>query len=381
MSSLKNVLRLVLAAAVVLPLAACENLPRGAGLQREVLAANVAATDTQTAARDFAIAPVTRALLPVYAAWPAVNGDARGWIGRVAQPANRIIAPGDSVTVTVFDTDENGLLTAPGQRSVVLEGLRVSPAGRIFLPYIGDIRISGMAPETARDRIQDRYAQTSPSVQVLLALAEGRQSTVALVSGVASPGVYPLPDGNFTVMGLIAVGGGVAADFDNPQIRLQRGDRIYATSLRRLLNAPGLDTTLRGGDKVFVEEDTRRFLSLGAAGTEAVHRFTDDHMTALQALAVIGGVTDARADPQGVLILRRYPAAAVRGDSSGPSQTRVVFTIDLTSADGLFSAGEFSIQPGDLIYATESPVTGAQTVLGLIGATFGLVTAAAAVGG
>jgi len=54
---------------------------------------------------------------------------------------------------------------------------------------------------------------------------------------------------------------------------------------------------------------------------------------------------------------------------------RVVFTLDLTSADGLFSAGIFHIMPGDLVYATESPVNAASTVLGLLGTVLGVAGA------
>ncbi len=354
---------------LVFGLASCSSLPRGAGLQKEVLEVNAARNG---AVRDFSVAPVTRNLLDLYDKWPAVGEDGRAWIDRVDQPANRIIAPGDSITVTIWDTEDNGLLTSPGQRSVTLSDIRVSSAGAVFLPYIGNMRIAGMSPETARTRIEEKYIDAAPSTQVQLALTEGRQNTTSLVSGVAAPGVYPLPDSDFTVMGLIAQGGGVNNGLINPQIRLQRGSRVFATSVARLLNNPQLDTTLTGGDKVFVEADTRTFLSLGAAGTEAVHPFGKDRLSALEAMAITGGVADARADPQGILILRRYPASAVRPDGSGPAQERVVFTIDLTSADGLFSAGEFRIRPGDLVYATESPVTAAQTIFGLIGSSFGL---------
>ena len=91
-------------------------------------------------------------------------------------------------------------------------------------------------------------------------------------------------------------------------------------------------------------------------------------MTALDALSIIGGVSDTRADPQGILILREYNQSAVRADvSAGPPQTRVVFTLDLTNADGLFSAAKFNLQSGDLVYATESPVTGAQTIFSIFG--------------
>jgi polysaccharide export outer membrane protein len=54
---------------------------------------------------------------------------------------------------------------------------------------------------------------------------------------------------------------------------------------------------------------------------------------------------------------------------------RVVFTVDLTSADGLFSAGKFEIMPNDLVYATESPIGAALTVFGVLRAALSLSNA------
>jgi polysaccharide export outer membrane protein len=50
----------------------------------------------------------------------------------------------------------------------------------------------------------------------------------------------------------------------------------------------------------------------------------------------------------------------------------VVFTIDLTSADGLFAARRFQINPEDVVLATESPVTSVNVVFNLIGAALGI---------
>jgi polysaccharide export outer membrane protein len=200
------------------------------------------------------------------------------------------------------------------------------------------------------------------------------------VGGVASPGAYPLPDRNYTILNLLAAGGGVQPSLVNPQIRLRRGGNIYGTSVERLYADPGLDTLLVGGDQVIVEEDRRQFLSLGAAGQQSQHGFPQDTVTALDAMAIIGGVDSRRGDPGGILILREYPADAVRPDGTGPEQTRVVFTLDLTSADGLFSARNFHIHSGDLVLVTESPITSAQTIFGLIGSVFGLANQTANLG-
>lgn len=159
------------------------------------------------------------------------------------------------------------------------------------------------------------------------------------------------------------------------QVWLMRGYDIFGISLARLYADPELYTTLIGGDRVIVEENVCYFLSLGTTGSEALHNFSKDRFTAFDALAIVGGVLNARADPQGVLILREYAMSPVRSDlSSGPPQTRVIFSIDLTTADGLFSAAKIDVQPGDLVYATEHPVNAAQTILSIFGSVMGLVT-------
>lgn len=366
---MKILLGLVLCAAT---LASCGVIPRGAGLQSEILAASDQTDDLGRP--EFAIEEVTRDNLAVFAEWPTINTPHLHWINRVDQPNNRTISAGDRVTVTLWSNEENGLLMPPGQRMLTLPEMQVSSGGFVFLPYVGNQKINGMSPERAREVIQDEYSDVTPSVQVQLSLVEGRARTVSVVSGVSQPGSYPLADNDVTILQVLSDAGGVSQAFDNPQIRLQRGGELYGVSVERLLSSPRLDTTLNGGDKIYVEEDGRSFLSLGAAGTEAVHPFTQDTITALEALSIIGGVSESRADAQGILILRRYPARTVKADRSGPDHPRTVFTLDLTSADGLFSADQFALQSGDLVYVTESPLTAASSIFAAIGSVFGVAS-------
>jgi polysaccharide export outer membrane protein len=365
--------RALAALGFILVLAGC-NLPRGAGLQSEVLSVQ-AGPDGATETPDFAALPVSRETLPEIAAWPATGPSRMAWINRQDQPASLLIAPGDLISVTVWDADENSLLTGPGQRVAQLQDVQVSSGGEIFLPFVGEIRVAGMSATTARTRVEELYASSIPSAQVQLSVEPGRANTANLVGGVEDPGIYPLPDRNFTILSLLSEGGGVRNGITNPQVRLFRGNAIYGISLDRLYAEPGLDTTLVGGDRVIIEEEDRYFLSLGAAGSEALHLFPKDRVTALDALSVIGGITDERANAQGILVLRQYPAAAVRPEGSaepGPPRDRMVFVIDLTTADGLFSAGNFAIMPQDLVYVTESPVNSARALLGLITVLIGI---------
>lgn len=371
---MKHFSKLFLTVLLALTLAACGALPRGAAIEKEVTRG---ATEPES---DIAVYPVTRAFLPSIAQWPRTGESRHAWIGASRGSIAQVIRPGDRLDVLVWDSGDNSLLTTPGQQVASLSGIRVSETGSIFVPYVGNIRVSGRTPDSARLLLQRRLEAIVPSAQVQLAMTEGRSNSIDLVGGVNSPGNILMPDNNFSVLAAISAGGGVRNGLENPQVKLVRGQNIYATSIDRLYESPHLDTRLHGGDKLIIEEDRRYFLSLGAAGNEAQFPFNRDNVSALDALAIIGGVNDSRANPEGILILREYPASAVSAGVRGPRRTRVVFTLDLTTSDGLFSARNFFIQSGDLVLATESPLTDTRTILGIVGSVFGLVNTAGNLG-
>ncbi|MFN3647740.1 MAG: polysaccharide biosynthesis/export family protein [Gemmobacter sp.] len=359
----------LLPALLVLALAGC-NLPRGAAMQGEIL------RGAQSEQRDFQVVAVTRDTVEALSAWPlppqAHLSHAAWPQGGLRSPDSAAIAAGDKVAITIWDNEENSLLTTATQKSAQLTEAPVAGDGTIFVPYVGKVAVRGLSPDQAREKVQEALAGALPSAQVQVAVTPGRQNTVDLVGGVAKAGSYPIPDRSFSVLSLLSQGGGVTPSLQNPIVKLVRGGRAYGISVERLFAQPALDVSLRGGDKVIVEDDPRQFLALGATGKQSTIPFSQDSISALEAVSLIGGVNATRANPKGVLILREYAKQQVRSDGRGPDRARVVFTVDLTSADGLFSARNFQIASGDLVLATESPVTSTRTVFGLIGQIFGL---------
>jgi len=355
-------------------LAGCGRLPSGGPVREEVV------SQSDNTNPEFAVYPVTRAFLPTVSHWPPTGNNERlSWLPASRGPLSQAIRPGDKLAVRIWDSSDNSLLTAPGQREVTLQETTVSPNGSVFLPYVGDVNVMGLSPDLARARLQEKLETIVPSAQVQLEMIGGRSNSVDLVSGVTRPGPYPMPDRDYSVLALIAAGGGVSPSIQNPQIRLMRSGNIYGTSVEHLLDHPNLDTRLYAGDRVFVEDDTRYFLSFGATGTEAVHRFTKDAVSAMDAVAIMGGVNDNKADPQGLLILREYAPGALDPGTRGPRHQRVVFTVDLTTTDGLFSARNFAINSQDLVIATESPINDALTISNLVGNFFGVFSRAGAI--
>ena len=342
-------------------LSACADAPAGGPRVDQVLKG----AEDETA--SFAVYPVTRETLPALKDWPKKAGPSvSGWLERVRGPSSQTIAAGDLLDLSIWDNGESSLLTEVGQKVVEMKGIRVSPEGEVFLPYVDRVYVGNMTPDRARSAVQQKFADIIPSAQVQLRHEAGRQSSVDLVSGVAKPGNFVMPDRDFTVLSLIAQGGGISKDMENPQVRLMRGGKLYGISADRLLKNPALDTTLRGGDKVYLEDDERYFLTLGAARNEAQIKFPQDKLTALDAASLAGGMKETRANPKGVLVLRDYDSDDLRSDGTGPSKDRMIFLIDLTTADGLFSAGEFMIENRDLVMVTESSVMNTNATIKLI---------------
>ncbi|WP_346346510.1 polysaccharide biosynthesis/export family protein [Thetidibacter halocola] len=351
---------------IALSVSAC-SLPRGAALQSEILKE----PDQQNP--TFQVVEVTRASLPGIARWAATGQQAHFHWPNTSDGANaNFIRTGDRLDVTIWDSQENSLITAPDERFTKIENIEVEADGSVFLPYVNRVRVRDLTVSRARERIEEQLTSIVPSAQVQLSLREGRDNAVDMVSGVAKPGAYPFPNRNYKILSALADAGGIPSDLRNPRIRLLRGSATYTISADALYESGAMNALLQPRDQVIVEEDDRKFIALGASGKEDLIYFPTDELSALEALALMNGLSDSRADPKGVLVLREYSGKQLRQDGSGPSMPQVVFALDLTSADGLFAARNFRIMPDDTVLATESAVNSARTIFGLIGSVVGL---------
>ncbi|WP_261385771.1 polysaccharide biosynthesis/export family protein [Tateyamaria omphalii] len=342
-------------------------LPRGAAIEGEVIRSQ----NNEDAA--FSVVPITRDNVAQLATWPATGWEGHyHWFTRNPGPKSNVIRPGDSIDLVIWDNQENSLLTGVQQQNVVLDGIVVSPSGSIFVPYIDEVRVSGATPDAARRSIEEQLRAVIPDPQVQLAVTSGPDNSVDAVGGFNAPGTYPLPNRNFSILSLISNAGGISSSLQNPLVRVIRSGESYGIRAGDLFKRPSANVILRGGDQIIVEEDERYFVALGATGTETIVPFTQERINAVEALALVNGLNDTRGNPKGVLILRDYTRQDLRADGSGPVKTQVVFAIDLTSADSLFAARKFNINPGDLVLATESPINSVRTIFGLIGSVVGV---------
>lgn len=362
--------KLILGVICAASLSAC-SLPRGAAVQSEVL------RESNAEIPSFQVVEVTRDTTPLLAKWPGSGWHGHyHWFSADRGPDSATIQTGDKVEILVWDNQDNSLLTGQGGQAANIAQQSVSASGKIFLPYIGEITVRGLTEDTARRRVQEQYDKIQPSVQVQLSAEPGRNNSIDVVSGVGSPGRYPLESRNTQLLSVLALSGGVDSSLRNPLVRLQRDGRTYQTRVESVLADASRNVRVRGGDQIIVVEDDRSFNALGATGTQQLIYFEKDRMTVMEALSSTGGLNSARANPEGVLILRDYHPRDLKPGFAGPNQQQVVFTLDLTSADGLFAARQFLVQPGDTLLATESPINAAATIIGLFGTVIGVTSTA-----
>ncbi len=269
--------------------------------------------------------------------------------------------PGDTLTITVWENVDDGLLarstTTPSSATAINE-LQVDGQGFIFVPYAGRIRAAGHSPEAVRTLIAEKLAEQTPDPQVQVARVAGDGQTVSVVGAVGAQGVYPIERSTRTLSAMLARAGGVAVNPDIAQVTLTRGGQSGSVWFQDLYEGPARDVALRGGDRIMVQRDTRSFTALGATGTQNRVPFESQTLSAIEAIASVGGLSPASADPTGVFVFRNEPEAIARQLMGNPGLTgtqRVIYVLDLTRPNGMFMARDFNIRDGDTVYVTEAP--------------------------
>jgi polysaccharide export outer membrane protein len=157
---------------------------------------------------------------------------------------------------------------------------------------------------------------------------------------------------------MIAKAGGVTTDPENTRVTVIRGSKKGTVWLVDLYASNKQDISLRPGDRILIKQDTRRFTALGATGSQSLVEFPAPEMSAIEAIAYMGGLNSNLADPTGVFIFRDEPAeyanrVLARDDFVAPK--RFAYVLNLTEPNGIFLGRDFQVRDGDTIYVTEAP--------------------------
>jgi len=291
------------------------------------------------------------------------------------------IRAGDTLGMTIYENVEDGLLSQGGLGQ--LDQVQVDGAGFIFVPYAGRIKAAGNTPEQLRNIITRKLDAQTPDPQVVVRRIAGDGATVSIVGGVGGQGVYPIERPTRTLLAMLAKSGGIAGDAEIMKITVVRGKHTGTVWLADLYKRPELDISLRPNDRIVVEEDSRFFMAMGATGTQSRVDFVAPTLSALEAIAQVGGLSSTLADPTGVFVLRNEPAEIannVLGRTDLQGAQRMVYVLDLTEPNGMFEARDFAIRDGDTVYVTEAPFVQWNKTLAALTGTLGQINTVSGAG-
>lgn len=281
------------------------------------------------------------------------------------------IRPGDVLGLSIWENVDDGLLTSMGSSSTQLQQLQVDSQGFIFVPYAGRIKAAGNSPDELRRIITQKLESQTPDPQVMVTRVAGDGATVSVLGKVNGQGVYPIERPTRTLSAMLSRAGGVSIAPEIAVVTVKRGSASGKVWLRDLYSNSRNDIALRPGDVVLVEEDQRSFTALGALGGQTKVPLGNEEINAIEAVAMVGGLSTMLADPKGVFVLRDEPqsvARAVLGRNDLYGNQRVAYILDLTKPDGMFLARDFVIRDSDTVYVTEAPfVQWRKTLQSLLG--------------
>ncbi|AKO97596.1 Periplasmic protein involved in polysaccharide export [Marinovum algicola DG 898] len=350
-------------------LAASCGLPRSGPNKREIFAGSV-----QRQGDAFIVSVndrVTRATGVVPALGFSETFKSAGVIG------SDVIRPGDTLGLTIWENVDDGLLAGETSSSTLLETVQVDGAGFIFVPYAGRIKAAGNTTEAVRRIITRKLEEQTPDPQVEIRREAGDGATVSVVGAVGAQGVYAIERPTRTLSSMMARAGGVTIEPEIAQITVTRGGQTGKIWFEDLYAHPRMDIALRGGDKILIEEDTRAFVALGATGAQSRVPFETQTLSAVEAIAQVGGLLSTSADPTGVFVLRNEAEVIAenvlgRDDLQGPQ--RMVYVLDLTEPNGLFLARDFIVRDDDLLYVTEAPLSQWNKTIAALTGSLGAIT-------
>lgn len=207
-----------------------------------------------------------------------------------------VLGPGDSIGVHVYgQPDMDG-------------SVYVANDGSISLPLIGSIKVEGLSPVAAAQRVEEAFKahQVLVDPHVSIAVLQSHSQLVSVLGEVHSPGRYPISPGT-SIIELIAQAGGITDSGAN-RVYVLRPD-AHGNIHRYTINLQGIGDTsdplpaeiLQAGDSIYVPQ-AQQFYVYGEVKTPGMYRL-EPGMTVIEAIARAGGVTE-RGTARGLEIKR-----------------------------------------------------------------------------
>ena len=266
------------------------------------------------------------------------------------------IAPLDVLSVVVWDHPE---LTSPtGQfRGPEDNGLSVYADGTMFYPFVGYFNVAGKTVIEVQQELTRRLRHAIKEPQVSVRVAAFRGKRVEVTGEVKAPQTVNLSDIPLRVSDAVVKAGGFVPESNPAAVTLLRGGKPLSLDLMSYYEDGDVKQNwlLLDGDVIHVAHVSRSqvyvFGEVKKQGTKPMYR---GRLNLAQALS----------DSEGFDYTTMKPAVYVFREKT-PGRPEI-FRLDVSSADSLLLAAQFSLKPRDVIFIASNDLARFNRVVGQI---------------
>lgn len=351
----------VIAIFMTLLLAGCELAPGRGPL---ALVVTDSATDNATGTPNYHVVSVTEELVTrlTTAGEPSLSGR----FGNRQPPPMQMIAVGDALSITIFESAPNGLFhngssgELSGARQVVLPTQVVDQGGFIEVPFGGRFRAAGNSQQALGNAIERALSDRAIEPQVLVSTVESTVNTATVLGEASRTGQIELSPRGDRLLTVLAKAG-MQVPESEAVIRLVRNDQIETVPLRTIINVPSENIYVLPQDTLFVLSEPQVFNALGAVQSPGQYPITFDNQTIAGALSLAGGLSENIADRGGVFIFRFETEEVARRLLPAGTELKitpvgvpVVYQISFLDPNSFFWLQQVKIRNNDLIYVANT---------------------------
>lgn len=351
--------RSILALSMMALLSACSSLsrdgPTGRAVERGAAGIDQAAS-YQIVALTYEVSERIKATPPAFLGTLAHAG---------AQGATGLIGPGDTLAVSIFEP--SGTLFgggSVGNGAGVRSGNGTLPAvvvdnnGAVTIPFGGRVTVAGMTATEAGAAIRRSLVGKVGNPQVVVSVAENAYNAVTVLGEVRQPGRAPLSANADRILDVIAATGGSPRPVEDVIVSIQRDGQTFTAPLSVVSTSFAENVRLARGDQVNLIYRPRRYSTFGAVGAVADVQMEAGELTLANMISRVGGLDTNSANARSVMVFRfERPEVAQALGLTQPATPRgvpVVYRLNLEEGAGFFTAGNFVIESGDILYVPRS---------------------------
>lgn len=266
-------------------------------------------------------------------------------------PGNYRIGPNDGLFITVWDHPE---LTIPGgqQQASDANVRTVRADGTLFYPFIGSVQVAGMTQEQLREVITRRLARFIEQPQVDVNIIRYNSQKVTLSGAFREPGFQPITSEPLSLLQAVGRAGIENNRADLSHLRLIRDGQTHMLDFDRLTSNPSSigDIFLKDGDQLHLAfNDTRRIFVMGEVRNPRALPYSTSRMTLSEVLGTVGGPTPETSSGKSVYV--------IRGVENIENERATVYQLDASSPVAMVLAGQFHMQPQDVVFIGAAGIT------------------------